>query len=91
MLKTPTKYREFFPTLFVKTTDFQFVFNFEQTHTVTILFWRAWYNGSYAMMAKPIRALELHYPMIQFLIIQAIARKREGNQEALGTRLRKLS
>ena len=31
--------------------------------------WRAWYNGSYTMMAKPIRALGLHYPMIQFLII----------------------
>ena len=30
--------------------------------------WRAWYNGSYAMMAKPIGALELHYPMIQLLI-----------------------
>ena len=28
--KTHTKYREFFPTLFVKTTDFQLVFNFEQ-------------------------------------------------------------
>ena len=27
------------------------------------------YNGSYTMMAKPIRALKLHYPMIQFLII----------------------
>ena len=26
--------------------------------------WRAWYNGSYTMMAKPIRTLELHYPMI---------------------------
>ena len=36
LLKTPTKYREFFPTLFVKTTDFQLVFNFEQTRTVTI-------------------------------------------------------
>ena len=36
LVKTPTKYREFFPTLFVKTTDFQLVFNFEQTHTVTI-------------------------------------------------------
>ena len=35
--KTPTKqYREFFPTLFVKTTDFQLVFNFEQTPTVII-------------------------------------------------------
>ena len=31
--------------------------------------WRAWYNGSYIMMAKPIKTLELHYPMIQFLII----------------------
>ena len=36
LLKTPTKYREFFQTLFVKTTDFQLVFNFEQTCTVTI-------------------------------------------------------
>ena len=35
--KTPKKqYRQFFPTLFVKTTDFQLVFNFEQTPTVTI-------------------------------------------------------
>ena len=25
------------------------------------------------MMAKPIRALELHYPMIQFLIIEICA------------------
>ena len=36
LLKTPKKYRNFFPTLFVKTTDFQLVFNFEQTRTVTI-------------------------------------------------------
>ena len=36
LLKTPTKYREFLPTLFVKTSDFQLVFNFEQTGTVTI-------------------------------------------------------
>ena len=36
LLKTPTKYREFFPTLFVKTADFQLVFNFVQTCTVTI-------------------------------------------------------
>ena len=35
VLKAPTKYREFFPTI-VKTTDFQLVFNFEQTRTVTI-------------------------------------------------------
>ena len=36
LLKTPTKYREFFATLFVKTTDFQPAFNFAQTRTVTI-------------------------------------------------------
>ena len=30
------KCQEFFPTLFVKATDFQLVFNFEQTSTVTI-------------------------------------------------------
>ena len=36
LLETPTKYREFFPTLFVKTTDFQLVFNFEQMRTVNL-------------------------------------------------------
>ena len=29
-------YQEFFSTLFVKTTNFQLAFNFEQTRTVTI-------------------------------------------------------
>ena len=37
LLKMLPKYREFFPTLFVKTTDLKLVFNFEQTRTVTIL------------------------------------------------------
>ena len=37
LLKTTAKYWEFFPTLFVKTTNFQLVFNFEQMHTVSIL------------------------------------------------------
>ena len=32
----------------------------------------AWYNGSYTMVAKPIKSLELHYTMIQFLIILTI-------------------
>ena len=36
LLKTPTKYLELFPASFVKTTDFQLVFNLEQTRTVTI-------------------------------------------------------
>ena len=31
--------------------------------------WTACYDGSYTMMAEPIRALELHYATIQFLII----------------------
>ena len=30
---------------------------------------RAWYNGSYTMAAKPIKSLELHYTMIQLLIM----------------------
>ena len=34
--------------------------------------WRAWYNGSYTMMAKPILAPKLHCQMIQFLIITNI-------------------
>ena len=45
LLKTPTKYREFFPTFFVKTSDFQLVFNFERTRTVTIFGALAWYNA----------------------------------------------
>ena len=36
LLKTPTKYREFFPIFFAKTTDFQLVCNLEQTRTVII-------------------------------------------------------
>ena len=30
---------------------------------------RPWYNGPYTMAAKPIKSLELHYRMIQFLIM----------------------
>ena len=70
LLKTPTKYREFFLTLFVKTTDFQLVFNFEQTRTVTIFGEHGiMAHIPYTMMAKPIKALELRYPMIQFSIM----------------------
>ena len=29
----------------------------------------AWYNGSYTMTAKPIKSLELHYTIIQLLMI----------------------
>ena len=44
LLKTPTKYREIFPTLFVETTDFQLVFNFEQARIVTVF-------GEHSIMA----------------------------------------
>ena len=30
---------------------------------------RPWYNGLYTMAAKPIKSFELHYTMIQFLVI----------------------
>ena len=33
---------------------------------------RAWYNASYTMASKPIKSLELHYTMIQFLITSII-------------------
>ena len=36
---------------------------------------QAWYNGSYTMAAKPIKTLELHYTMIQFLINTFIPEK----------------
>ena len=44
-IKNARKYREFFPTLFVKTTDFHLVFNFEQTRTVDIF-------GEHSIMAN---------------------------------------
>ena len=91
LLKTPTKYRGFFPIVLVKATDFvnkrllkekrqkakqnkkkndfQLVFYFEQTRRV-IIFGE---HGVMAhLMAKPIRALELYYPMVQFLIIKVL-------------------
>ena len=33
---------------------------------------RVWYNGSYTIATKPIKTLELHYTMVQFLIITTI-------------------
>ena len=38
---------------------------------------RPWYNGSYTIAAKPIKTLEFHYTMIQFLIITVIPRAGE--------------
>ena len=39
---------------------------------VTVFGERSIMAHQYTMIAKPIRALELHYPMIQFLIISII-------------------
>ena len=61
--KTPTKYREFFPNLTVKTTDFSLFLIWSRLVSYDI--WRAWCNGSYTMMATPIRALD--YPMVQLV------------------------
>ena len=58
LLKMPTKYQEIFPTLFIKSTDFQLFFNFEQTRTVTIFEDRG-IKAHIPRMAKPIRALKL--------------------------------
>ena len=43
-------------------------------HSLMVAFSRAWYNGSHAMAAKPIKCLEMHYTMIQFLIKMYISR-----------------
>ena len=60
LFKTPTKYREFFPRKLI------FSLFSILSRRVPLPHWRAWYNGSYTMIAKPIRALELRYPKIQF-------------------------
>ena len=61
LLTTPTKYRKFFPPLFVKTNNFQLVVNFEQTHTVTIF-------GDHGIMAYIL--LWLSQSELQNCIIQ---------------------
>ena len=51
------------------------------------LYWkplRAW--GSNTMMARPIRALELHYPMIQFLIKKDILHSSNSKIDRKGPR-----
>ena len=41
----------------------------KKNHAYAHHFCRSWYNGSYTMMAQPMKTLDLHYPMIQFLVI----------------------
>ena len=59
LLKTPPKYRK---------VDYDKNKKAQKKHAYARHFCRSWYNGSYTMMAKPMKTLELHYPMIQFLI-----------------------
>ena len=50
--------------------DFELAFYFEQTRTDTIFGENmAQWLILYTLIAKPIRAVELHYQMIQFLIM----------------------
>ena len=51
-----------------------------QNHAYTYHICWAWYNGSYTMATKPIKFLELHYTMTQFLINRGyytVARRHE--------------
>ena len=41
----------------------------QQADNLMVAISRPWYNGSYTMATKPIKPLELHYTMIQFLIM----------------------
>ena len=45
-----------------------------KNHAYARHFCRSWYNGSFTVMSKPMKTLELHYPMIQFLITTDIFR-----------------
>ena len=50
-----------------------FAFNLQQLEdNLMVSISQAWYNGAYTMTAKPIKSLELHYRMIQFLMITHI-------------------
>ena len=63
LFKMLTKYWEFFPTWIVKKPIFSLFFNLSRRIQLPYLE-SIRFNGSYTMMARPIRALELHYPGI---------------------------
>ena len=46
----------------------EFALQEQAEDNLMVAFSWAWYNGSYTIAAKPIKSLELHYTMIQFLI-----------------------
>ena len=65
------------PPLFLQGKFFSFflkpLFKFKLKRAYAYHIWRLWCIGSYTIMAKPMKSLELHYPMIQFLINRFIA------------------
>ena len=71
MIKNTLKISRILPAFVnVKKNNFQLVFHFKQKCTVTILnFGEHGIMAHITMTAKPFRSLQLHYPMIQFLII----------------------
>ena len=68
----------------------EFAFQEQPGNSLMVAISRAWYNGSYTMAAKPIKSLELHYTMIQFLIIRDI-RVQSWNSKTLSRRLTRWS
>ena len=69
-IKNTHKILRFLPDFICKKTpDFQLVFNFEQTSTVTMIFGEHGIMAHVLLVAKPIIALELHYLRIQFLML----------------------
>ena len=63
-IKNAHKISRNLPDLICKNIRFSACFQF-WVEAYSYHIWRAWYDGSYTMMYWPIRALVLHYPMIQ--------------------------
>ena len=66
-IKNAHKISKILPDFICKNSRFSAGFKF-RADAYSYHIWRVWYNGSYTMVTKPIRALELHCPMIQFFI-----------------------
>ena len=63
--------------LFFAKKKSQLASNFKLTRTPTI-YGEHRINGSYTIMAKPIKTQELHYQMVQFLINLSILKKKKN-------------
>ena len=63
-IKNAHKKSKILPEFMFKNSRFSACYFFVLADTYIYQIWRAWYNGSCTLMAKPMRALELHYSMI---------------------------